>query len=294
MFSSKKWKFGIIGTGTIGTILAILLEKAGSECIGVNTRSIKSYERFCKYLRKEHLELTQLAMNSDILFLTTQDSSIEKVAAQLARNKLNKLGQVWIHCSGSLPSGVMRQDASLSVGYLSIHPLRAFADIESDLHLMAGVHFGIEGSNKECELLGEDLVNILGGISHYIDPAKKTLYHAGAVVAANYLVSLASMAVKMFNEAGIGQKAALEALLPLINGSVDNMDRVGLPYALTGPIARGDVEVVAKHLREIPSELKETYRGLGRLALEMAIEKKSKDGTNYPSEAYRVLKELLS
>ena len=284
--------FGIIGAGVVGTTLAILLNKAGWECIGVNTRTNKSYERFCSYLPTKHLRLDELVKEADILFISTQDSSIEKIASQLTQ-KTNKPGQIWIHCSGSLRSEIMCQDKDLDVGYLSVHPLQAFANIDSALVLMPGTHFGIEGNSQDAEEFGEALVKLLGGIPHKIDPSQKTLYHAGAVVASNYLVSLVFLAVRFFEQAGINKHAALESLLPLLAGSYHNVEKVGLPYALTGPIARGDVEVVAKHLQEIPLELRDIYKGLGRLALELGEERNILTGGSYSQEALNVLDGLL-
>ncbi|KUO60535.1 MAG: glycerol-3-phosphate dehydrogenase [Gracilibacter sp. BRH_c7a] len=286
-------KFGIIGAGVVGTTIATLLNDAGCECIGVNTRSNKSYERFCAYLPTTRLRLNELARAADILFITTQDGSIEEVAIQLTIEKQNRPGQIWIHCSGSLRSEIMCKEKDLPVGYLSIHPLQAFANIDRALLSMQGTHFGIEGNCQESEELGEALVEILGGIPHKIDPTQKTLYHAGAVAASNYLVSLAYLAVKLFEQAGIDKESALQSLLPLMSGSYHNIEKVGLPYALTGPIARGDTEVVRKHLQEIPWDLKETYKGLGRLALEVGEERNNLIGGNYNQEMLLELKKLL-
>ena len=232
-------KFGIIGAGVVGTTLAVLLNAKGYEFIGVNTRSEKSFERLRSYLPAKHLEMNELAETADILFITTHDNAIREVALGLSKEKV-KTDQIWIHCSGSLRSDIMCQDRRLKVGYLSLHPLQAFANIENALVLMRGTHFGIEGDCQETEEMGEDLVKVLGGIPHKIDPSQKTLYHAGAVVASNYLVSLVYLAVKLFGCAGINKENALESLLPLMAGSYHNIDKVGLPRALTGPIARGD------------------------------------------------------
>lgn len=287
-------KFGVIGAGVVGTTIATLLNNVGWQCIGVNTRSNKSYERFCSYLPTKRLRLDELAKLVDVLFITTQDSSIEEVAIQLTKEKASKAGQTWIHCSGSLRSEIMCQDQELPIGYLSVHPLQAFANIDSALLLMHGTHFGIEGDSREREELGEYLVKLLGGIPHKIEPTQKTLYHAGAVVASNYLVSLAFLAVKLFERAGINKQSALESLLPLMAGSHHNIEEVGLPNALTGPIARGDAEVVGKHLQEIPSDLKDIYKGLGRLALELGEERNDLIGGSYNQEALKKLDRLLS
>ena len=287
------FKFGIIGAGVVGTTLAILLKNAGYKFIGVNTRSDKSFERFCSYLPAKRLQLDELAEKADILFITTHDNAISEVALSLSLGMRIKSGQIWTHCSGSLRSDIMSQDRRLPVGYLSLHPLQAFANIDNALVLMPGTHFGIEGDSTETEQMGMEIVKVLGGIPHRIDPSQKTLYHAGAVVASNYLVSLVFLAVKLFRLAGINKEDALQSLLPLMAGSYHNIQKVGLPQALTGPIARGDVEVVRKHLQEVPSELVDVYQGLGRLALEIGIEKSEISGGKYKEEVLDVLVRIL-
>lgn len=283
-------KFGIIGAGIVGTALAVRLDAAGHECIGVHTRSRHSFERFRSYLKVDHLTLEELVPAVDILFITTQDGVIRSIAEKLSENELIKFGQVWIHCSGSLPSEVLRVKESLPVGCLSLHPLQAFASVEEALTILTGTHFGIEGDNEE---LGEGIVKDLGGIPHKILAEKKTLYHAGAVVASNYLVVLASLAVELFAEAGIQGSEALDSLLPLMRGTLHNLERVGLPKALTGPIARGDVQVVQGHLDYLPPKLVEIYQSLGSKALELGENKMTQQGLSYPREALNLLQSLL-
>ena len=283
-------KFGIIGAGIVGTALAVRLDKAGHQCIGVHTRSRLSYERFRSYLNIDHLTLEELVPEVDIVFITTQDGVIRSIAEKLSENALIKSGQMWIHCSGSLPSEILRVKESLPVHCLSLHPLQAFASVEEALAILSGTHFGIEGDNEE---IGEGIVKDLGGIPHHILAEKKTLYHAGAVVASNYLVVLASLAVELFAEAGIPAEDALASLLPLMKGTIHNLEQVGLPQALTGPIARGDGQVVQGHLEHLPPKLVEIYRGLGLKAIELGENKKAQQGLTYPKEALNLLKSLL-
>jgi len=283
-------KFGIIGAGIVGTALAVRLEEVGHECIGVHTRSRQSYERFRGYLKIDHLPLEELVSAADILFITTQDGAIRMVAEKLSTDILLKPGQVWIHCSGSLPSEVLRVKESLKVRCLSLHPLQAFASVEKALTILKGTHFGIEGDDEE---LGEKIVKDLGGIPHHILAEEKTLYHAGAVVASNYLVVLAALAVELFAEAGIQGEEALASLLPLMRGTLYNLEQVGLPQALTGPIARGDVQVVQGHLDHLPIKLVDIYQSLGSKALELGENKKELQGLSYPQEELSQLKLLL-
>lgn len=228
----KLTKFAIIGTGVVGTALAVLLEKAGLNCIGVNTRSQKSYQRFCRYLPREFLTLEEISGKAELVFITTQDDVIAKVSKKLSECSSRKSEQFWIHCSGSLPSSIMEHGKALEVGYLSIHPLQAFASIDRAINSMAGVHFGIEGNNQVSVELAEKLVKLLKGIPHEIDPTQKSLYHAGAVVASNYLVSLTALSVDLLREAGMEKEDALRSLLPLMDGAYRNILSVGLAEAL--------------------------------------------------------------
>ncbi len=283
-------KFGIIGAGIVGTALAVRLDAAGHECMGVHTRSRHSYDRFRRYLLVDHLTLEELVPAVDSLFITTQDGVIRSIAEKLSGNILRKSGQAWIHCSGSLPAEILRVKEGVPTWCLSLHPLQAFASVEEALTILSGTHFGIEGDNEK---LGVRIVKDLGGIPHHVSMEKKTLYHAGAVVASNYLVVLAALAVKLFAEAGIPEEDALAFLLPLMRGALYNLEQVGLPNALTGPIARGDVQVIQSHLDHLPSNQIMIYRALGLEALELGENKKAQQGVSYSSESYKRLKYLL-
>ena len=283
-------KFGIIGTGIVGTALAVRLKAAGYTCFGVHTRSSRSYERFSRYVDARELSLEELAREADILFITTQDAMIRGVAEELSAKPLIRSGQVWSHCSGSFTANVLRAREDLPVHCLCVHPLQAFASVEEALTILPGTHFGIEGDRED---LGEKIVRDLGGTPHHILADRKTLYHAGAVVASNYLVVLASLAVELFTEAGIEGEEALASLLPLMRGTLYNLERVGLPQALTGPIARGDGQVVQSHLDCLPPKLTDLYKELGLRALELGAEKMARQGSGYSREQLILLRRIL-
>ena len=282
--------FGIIGAGIVGTAIAIRLEQAGHRLVGVHTRSEDSYDRFCRYLHWEKRTIEEWIVETDVLFITTQDGIIRSAAEELSRRKLFRPGQIWIHCSGSMSSRALQVDQSLPIKYLSLHPLQAFAGIDQAVELLRGTHFGIEG---DAEDVGLEIVSQLGGIPHRLDPEKKPLYHAGAVIASNYLVTLADLAVRLFEQAGIAKEEALESLLPLMKGALQNLGQVGLPQALTGPIARGDVEVLQSHLEQMPVKIEPVYRALGLYTLEIGQAKKEMNGGEYPKDVWAELNRLL-
>lgn len=283
--------FGIVGAGIVGTAIAIRLREAGYNLVGVRTRSQSSYERFCRYLQWEERPLEEWILEADLVFFTTQDAMIPVAAKELMDKGLYREGQYWIHCSGSTSSRAMVVDPQKDLNYLSLHPLQAFAGIEEAVELIPGTHFGIEGDGIE---LGREIVTKLGGIPHLLNPQQKPLYHGGAVVASNYLVTLAALAVRLFEEAGIERKEALESLIPLMKGALQNLEKVGLPQALTGPIARGDVNVIQEHLEHMPEELSLVYRALGRYTLEIGQAKMAQKNSSYPPETWHKMQDIFS
>lgn len=282
--------FGIIGAGIVGTAMAIRLEQAGYHLVGVHTRSQTSFERFCRYISWEMKPIEAWISEADLVFITTQDGVIQSVAQELASKGLYRPGQIWIHCSGSTPSKVLDIQGNLPIKTLSLHPLQAFANIEQAVDLLKGTHFGIEGND---ESIGEKIVTELGGIPHRLDPDRKALYHAGAVFASNYLVTITELAVRLLEQSGIEKKEALQSLLPLMAGTLQNLEKVGLPQALTGPIARGDAGVVRSHLEHIPITIEPTYRALGLKTLEIGQAKKEMNGQAYPREVWEEINQLL-
>jgi predicted short-subunit dehydrogenase-like oxidoreductase (DUF2520 family) len=283
--------FAIIGAGVVGTALAVLLTRRGRICAGVHTRSAASLARFQAYLPVPALPPEALAERAALIFITTQDEYIAGAAALLPARP----GQWRVHCSGSLPSAILAPAAPAAETHcLSLHPLQAFAGVDQALELLPGTHYGIEGDSAAAAAKGRELAVLLGGVPHCLDPEQKTLYHAGAACASNYLVALAAMAVRLFGRAGIGPEEALASLLPLITGACRNIAQVGLPRALTGPIARGDAGVVAGHLAQIPPELRSVYRGLGRIALELGRQKKELEGAPYEQAAWKQMEKILT
>jgi predicted short-subunit dehydrogenase-like oxidoreductase (DUF2520 family) len=107
-------------------------------------------------------------------------------------------------------------------------------------------------------------------------PGDKVLYHAAAVMACNYMVTLVKLATDLWQTFGVPTSEATRALLPLLRGTVNNIGNVGLPNCLTGPIARGDLGTIRKHLKALEAkapELAATYRELGRRTVPIALAK---------------------
>jgi predicted short-subunit dehydrogenase-like oxidoreductase (DUF2520 family) len=113
---------------------------------------------------------------------------------------------------------------------------------------------------------------------HWIElkASDKVIYHAAAVIACNYLVTLVKLATDLWQTFDIPPEEATRALMPLLRGTLNNIDNVGIPQCLTGPIARGDTGTIKKHLKtldEVAPAVLSTYRELGRQTIPVALAK---------------------
>lgn len=226
---------------------------------------------------------------ADVILLGVPDDAIAPVAALLAPHLGRR--QVLLHCSGSLAGEVMR-GAQMRCWLGSCHPLQALAQSEGDPEKLAGATFAIEGDPEAMEA-ARRLVQAVGGRPLELHHDHKALYHAAAVMSANYMTVLVDAACEMLGEAGIDATTSVDILLPLLRGTLDQLEaqhhrqahdpdpdadpgRVALSHAITGPVRRGDVGTVARHLKALDklaqqrasaSDLPALYRLLGRRAL---------------------------
>ncbi|MCP4116664.1 MAG: DUF2520 domain-containing protein [Desulfobacteraceae bacterium] len=267
----------IIGCGRVGTALAVFLARAGFPLAGVASRSLASARNTARLAGAGQVfdTPTDAAKNGNVLFITTPDAAIEGVFADLVAQKALQSGSVVFHCSGALSSGILVKEGTAGIATGSIHPLQSFAPCEAgQASPFKGINISVEGDDSAVEL-GTRMVEALGGVSFTIPTRAKTLYHAAAVVASNYLVTLERFAIDLLREAELSEARAYEILSPLILGTLSNIGNRGTVAALTGPVARGDREIVERHMADIEKvrpEYSELYRLLGQYTLKIARE----------------------
>ena len=272
-------RFAIVGAGKVGSALAKLLSQAGYELIGVASRTLSSAGA-AREMAGTGLATTaaaEVTRGAELTFLTVPDDAIEALCRRLAVEGAFAEGAVVAHCSGALASGVLSPARSCGAWIGSLHPMQSFATAEQAVRLLPGSSCCVEGDAEALPILrqaGRDL----GTSVFTIEAESKPLYHAAACVASNYLVALQNAALKLSRAAGVGREDAVRALTPLVRGTVDNLESVGLPDCLTGPVARGDVETVRRHLKAIEErlpQLLDLYKVLGRETVEVALDKGS-------------------
>ncbi len=267
-------RFAVVGPGKVGTALAELLSRAGHDFIGAAGRNLDSAQRACAFVGGGHATTDpgEVTGAADLALLTVPDDAILQMCAELAGAGAFPEGSVVAHCSGALPSSVLRPAADAGAHVGSLHPMQSFASAEQAVRTLPGSACCVEGDPDAVRVL-TNVARDLGCHVIAIPTERKALYHAAGCVASNYLVALQNAALKLNRAAGMGAADALRIMMPLLKGTVDNLQKVGLPDCLTGPIARGDVQTVRRHLDaigEFVPDLLPLYRVMGRETVEVA------------------------
>jgi predicted short-subunit dehydrogenase-like oxidoreductase (DUF2520 family) len=269
-------KIGIIGAGVVGTAVGVVLKQKGYEITGAYDVKSESTQQLVERIGcTPHTSPQEVSRSADVLFITTNDAAIRNVVDTLADRKAFFEGQVVVHMSGAQSSEVLDRAKMFGANILSVHPLQSFANVDGAIKNLPGSVFSIEG-DRDAYDTAVCIVETLQGEYFFIDRKAKPLYHAGACVVSNYLVTLIDFGVKLLESTGIPRSAGVKALLPLIQGTVNNIENIGIPRALTGPISRGDLSTIVKHLEcleEMAPELMKLYSWLGFYTTQIAMEK---------------------
>lgn len=277
-------KIGLIGAGKVGCSMGKYFVEHGVCVSGYYSRNPESSKKAAAFTNTKHYEkLEDIIKESDTLFLTVPDGSIGAVYAEVIRSDIR--GKVLAHCSGALSSSVF-SGISLRGAYgYSIHPICAVNDKATGYQDLSKAYFTIEGDAKYLSKLME-LFHSMGNPIEAIAPDKKVSYHAAAVFASNLVVSLYAQAARILEECGLGEEFAAHALLPLFMGNAEGIARKGAADALTGPVERGDLETVEKHLQALAGQEREIYRRLSLALIDVAKQKN-------PDRDYEALRDVL-
>ena len=283
-----RFQISIIGAGRLGTTLGRALKQAGHRIDVVVTRRRSSAQRAARTISGSPLAVTdrelqpssqayQRFAQTRLLVISTPDDAIEGAARQLANvfkrsRPNNRLSKVALHTSGALSAEVLAplRGAGFAIG--SLHPLVSVAG-PTKADVFRGAYFCLEGDRAALQA-AQRIVKAVGGESFTIASRSKPLYHAAAAMASGHVVAMFDLATEMLEHCGIPRRRAKQILLPLVESTVANLETKRSAEALTGPLARGDVATVRKHLEAMETqgfpESAKIYVAIARHALKLA------------------------
>jgi predicted short-subunit dehydrogenase-like oxidoreductase (DUF2520 family) len=265
----KQFAISIVGAGRVGRALGRRLRNEGWRIHGVVTRSEATAKRAVRFIGGgcALAGISHGVFAASAILIAVPESEIVQVVAQLSTFGQPVLrGKIALHTSGALSSEILTQLRSFGMSVGSIHPLQSFSGV--GVPALDGCVFAIEGDHAAIKL-ARAVTRALGGLPVLLSPKSRPLYHAAAVFSAGHVLALQEAAIQLFASLGMKRREALKALLPLTRQVLENLERVGLRSAWTGPLARGDYAVVAMHedaLQCSPVEYLDAYRAVNRLA----------------------------
>lgn len=263
-------RFNVIGAGRLGKNLALsLIHYAHAELIAITNHHLASAHKAVATIAAGHAVAIVTELPAvDLTLITSPDDTIATVAKALAHNPNLLTGSIVAHCSGVLNCDSLKPLHDKGCLIASIHPLKAFPADYLDVNALHDCHCVIEGDDAAVSVL-TSLFTLMGAKIIPISSLKKSTYHAAAVMASNYVVTLADCAIGLLIEAGLSDAQAKTVTLGLMQNSINNMgDTSRVANALTGPLVRGDVNTIDAHLQAIHApSINALYRAAGLATL---------------------------
>lgn len=272
----------IVGAGRVGGSIGFLLKQAGYAVTAVAARTLASAEKARAFIGSGNITTVaaQAASTAETIIITTPDGAIKSVCDEIARNNGFRPGALVVHTSGAHTRDLLGSAKNAGAYRAVLHPLQSVPSMGAGVKNIPGSYFRIEADQEAADRV-QGVLKALGGIELVMpgwgsDKSSPALYHAGAVVVSNFFVALVDYGLKFYETLGAHKQEALTAVLPLIKGTLENIETLGIPAALTGPIVRGDAETVQDHIdaiRKRAPELLELYCSLAKHTLGVAKEK---------------------
>jgi predicted short-subunit dehydrogenase-like oxidoreductase (DUF2520 family) len=261
-------KIAIVGSGRLACALAPALKQSGHSITEIISRpkasSLLKAGVLARTVGATRVTARRAKLDADLVWFCVPDGKIREAAESLAgkgwKNKLT------FHSSGALSSDELAGLRARGAIVASVHPLMTFvSDSQPDLE---GVPFALEG-DRSAVATAKKIVGKLGGESFQIRKEDKTLYHAWGTFASPLLIALLATTEQVSQASGVSIKEARKKMLPILKQTLANYVSLGPGKAFSGPIVRGDVAVLSRHLKalkEIP-QAAEVYKALARAAL---------------------------
>ncbi len=272
---TRSTSVAIIGAGRVGTAFGVLLQRAGHQVVAATGRE-QARQRVRMYLPDarfhEAADSAGAARAAEAVLIAVPDDAIASACMGIAAGGGFRSGQFTLHLSGALRLSVLEPARAAGAEVLSLHPLQTVPTVDSGIERLPGSAMAVTAGSGRASAMGAALARDVGGVPFTIQDAMKPLYHAAAVFSSNYLVTVESLAERLFLLAGV--EDPVTKFEPLARAALDGALARGPGEVLTGPAARGDVGTVALNLEALAGMAPvavEPYIALARAAASLAV-----------------------
>jgi predicted short-subunit dehydrogenase-like oxidoreductase (DUF2520 family) len=267
--NNKKYEVAIVGAGTLASALACALHSKGyriSEIVSrSNPQSLRRARMLASRIQSSAATVQTAELSAGIVWICVPDDAIASVAAQIMGER-DWRGKIAVHSSGALSSDTLEPLRRKGAEVASAHPLMTF--VSSSQPKLKGVPFALEGTAKALAAI-ETIIGDFEALAFRIPRTEKAAYHAFGFFSSPAIVALIAAAIDVGRLAGLDGKRARALMEPIVRQTIDNCFRTSPQQAFSGPVRRGDVETIRKHLevvRRQPDSLG-VYRSLVMIAL---------------------------
>lgn len=248
-----RWRVVLIGSGNVATSLALALN-GKCHLVQVYSRSMASAEALASRVGAQATnDLSQIVTDADIYVVSVVDDAITRVLETCPAR-----GGLWVHTSGSTSIDVFKGKRTR---YGVLYPMQSFS--KSCPARMHEVHIFIEGCDSCATQEVKELAMLLTNNVHEITSTERERLHVAAVFACNFANHMFTLSSEVLDEAGI----PFDAMLPLIKTTIAKLDNMTPTQSQTGPAARGDVNVIERHLQSLSGDKHDIYRLLSQSIL---------------------------
>lgn len=251
---------GFIGTGRLARALAWMLQQQGLSVTRVASHRLESARALAASLSACQAVVAQkVADDCDLVFIATPDGTIAEVAASLVW----RAGQAVVHCSGATPVSVLEPASQAGAVIGGFHPMQSFgADVQAACDSLPGCTVAIEAADDILAQWLDLLAARLGCVPLRLPEGARARYHAAGGYASQHVYVLLGEAVRLWQSWGASEREALDALLPLLRGTVESLKHSGLAAGMPGPVSRGDSGTIRRHrqaLEAVDPEMRDLY-----------------------------------
>jgi predicted short-subunit dehydrogenase-like oxidoreductase (DUF2520 family) len=271
----RKPRIAIVGAGNLGSALAMSLHRAGFVIDALVGRAGSQAPRNLAKRLGARTSASLENSGTDLIWFCVPDSEIARAAEEYAAD-LQWKGRVALHSSGALTSDVLSPLRKSGASVASLHPLMTF--VRNSRASFEGVPFAIEG-DRAAVRIARQIVGRLRGTSYGIRKQDKAAYHAWGTFASPLLTALLATTERVARLAGVNRKEAVPRMMPILRQTLSNYESFGGPEGFSGPLIRGDIETIKRHLRVLrrEPEVRQVYVALAQAALKYLPAKNKTD-----------------